>query len=278
MNSIITLTTDFGLCDGYVASLKGVILGINPEVNMVDICHTIEPQNINQAAFILSTAAKYFPPKTVHLVVIDPGVGTSRPAIILKTPHGCFVTPDNGSLSYVMEQYLSEPVQIKRPVSIVKGIKPGIDLEAVKITNPRFWRTDVSSTFHGRDIFAPVAAALSLGIQPVEFGEPVTSVEMFPLPKPDKNRDGSLTGHIIYIDKFGNLITNIRSEDIAVNKKPVNVRIGAERIVGLSKTYADRSGLLAYMGSNGHLEIALRGGSAASILDAKIGDEIKLSD
>ncbi|MDD4874284.1 MAG: SAM-dependent chlorinase/fluorinase [Dehalococcoidales bacterium] len=278
MNSIITLTSDFGLYDGYVASMKGVILGINPEVTLVDICHTTEPHNINQAAFVLSTSVKFFPSKTIHLIVVDPGVGTKRPAIILKTPHGCFITPDNGSLSYVLESYLLEPVQTKGPISIAKGIKPGISLEAVQITNPRFWRTNVSPTFHGRDIFAPVAAALSLGFLPVEFGEPVNTIEMFPLPKPDKNRNGSLTGHIIYIDKFGNLITNVHSGDIPVNKHPINIQVGAERIVGLSRTYADKSGLLAYIGSNEYMEIAVKGGSAASVLNVKIGDEIQLSD
>jgi S-adenosylmethionine hydrolase len=257
--------------------MKGVILDINPEATLVDICHTIQPHNINEAAFVLGTTARFFPAKTVHLVVVDPGVGTSRSAIIVKTPRGCFVTPDNGSLSYVLEPYLPESVPKKGIVSINKGIKSGVRLEAVKITNPRFWRSEVSSTFHGRDIFAPVAAALSLGFLPVEFGEPVNSIEMLPLPKPDIKGNGSLTGHIIHIDKFGNLITNIHSEDIIPQKHPVDIRISNEHIVGLSRTYADKSGLLAYIGSNGNLEIAVKGGSAASILNAKIGDEINLS-
>ena len=277
MNAIVTLTTDFGLSDAYVASMKGVLLGINPEAKLVDICHSIKPQNIPQAAFVLGTAYPYFPAKTIHLVVVDPGVGTERRAIILRVPQACFVAPDNGVLSYVFQQFLAEPVLDRGKVSIKERAKPSADIEVVQITNPRFWRAPVSPTFHGRDIFAPVAAALSLGFPPIEFGEPITSVEMLPMPRPYKRPGGSLLGHVLHIDSFGNLISDIRSEDLPHNGQPFTVEVKNERIYGLSYTYAQGSGLLALIGSSGYLEISLKGGSASSLLDAQIGDEVRLT-
>ncbi len=276
MSAIITLTTDFGLSDGYVATMKGVMLGINPEAKLVDICHAIKPQNVPQAAFVLGMAYPYFPKKTTHLVVVDPGVGTERQAIILRTPLASFVAPDNGVLSYVIQQYLAEPVTNKSRASIKEGLKPGSEIEAVAITNPKFWRSPVSSTFHGRDIFAPVAALLSLGFPPIEFGEAVTSVAVLPLPQPATRPDGSMVGHIIHIDGFGNLITDIRRDDLPEKVRMVTIEAGGRLISGLARTYAEGSGLVALIGSNGYLEVALKGGSAGSLLDAKIGDEVKL--
>jgi len=276
MSAVITLTTDFGLSDAYVASVKGVILGINPEAKLVDICHTIKPQNIPQAAFVLSTAYQYFPRKTIHLVVVDPGVGSERRAIILRTPLASFVAPDNGVLSYIIQQSLTEPVTNKGKFSIKGELKPEADIEAVHITNPKFWRSPVSPTFHGRDILAPVAALLSLGFPPIEFGAPVTSVEMLPLPQPAKRPGGSLVGHIIHIDSFGSLITDIRSDDLPYKERPVTIGLGSQLISGLSRTYAEGSGLLALIGSSGYLEVSLKGGNASSLLDAKVGDEVRL--
>lgn len=159
MSGTVTLTTDFGTADGYAAAMKGVILGINPAARLVDISHGIQAQNIPQAAFVLGTACPYFPDGTVHLVVVDPGVGTARRAVILKTPRAYFVAPDNGVLSYVVRDGEKADRAEKGPRHI--KLPPG--LEAVSITRPRFWRQPVSATFHGRDIFAPVAARLSLG-------------------------------------------------------------------------------------------------------------------
>jgi len=276
MGAVITLTTDFGLQDAYVASMKGVILGINPEASLVDICHAIKPQNISQAAFVLSTAYRYFPRKTIHLVVVDPDVGGRRRAIILRTPTASFVAPDNGVLSYIIQQSLIEPVAKKGRLLIKGGMKPGENIEVVHITNPRFWRSPVSPTFHGRDIFAPVAAALSLGFPPIEFGELLASVEMLPMPGPGKRPDGSLTGHVIHIDNFGNLITDVGSEDLPPAEKVDTIEVGNRLISRLVRTYSEGSGLIAVIGSGGYLEISLRGGNAASLLDAKIGDEVKL--
>ncbi|TET26584.1 MAG: S-adenosyl-l-methionine hydroxide adenosyltransferase [Dehalococcoidia bacterium] len=271
--AVITLTTDFGLTDAYVAAIKGVILGINPEATLVDICHNIKPQNIPQAAFVLSTAYQFFPQRTIHLVVVDPGVGTERKAIILRTAMADFVAPDNGVLSYVIQE--SSPRVMADSVKIQPRKLPS-GLEAVAITEPRFWRTPVSPTFHGRDIFAPVAALLSLGFPPIEFGEAVTSLKVSPRPRPEQKPDGSLEGHILHIDNFGNLITSIKSDDLPPTKQPVTIEVANQFILGLSRTYAEGSGLFALIGSSGYLEIALKGGNAKAFLDAEVGDEVKL--
>ena len=254
MAPIITLTTDLGLTDAYVAEMKGVILGINPEARLVDICHTIKPQNIIQAAFVLSRAYPFFPQGTIHVVVVDPGVGTQRRAIILRTKSASFVAPDNGVLSYVIGQSAA--------------------WEAVAITRPQFWRSTVSSTFHGRDIFAPVAARLSLGLPLADFGEAITSVAMLPLSQPHQAADGSMVGHIVHIDSFGNLITDINSANLPKGKRGLTIEVGGQPISGLSHTYAEGKGLLALIGSDGYLEIAVKEGSASALLDAEVGDEV----
>ena len=273
MSAIITLTTDFGLSDAYVAAMKGVILGINPEAKLIDICHSIKPQNIPQAAFVLSTAYQFFPQKTIHLVVVDPGVGTERRGIILRTPSADFVAPDNGVLSYAIQESSAKPAADNVNLQ-ERELEPG--LEAVAITKPQFWRTPVSSTFHGRDIFAPIAALLSLGFPPINFGEAITSLTMLPLPKPHRRPDGSLVGHILHIDNFGNLITNIKGSDLPPTKQPITVEVGNHAISGLSRTYAEGQGLLTLIGSSGYLEVSLKGGSASAFLDAEVGSEVRL--
>jgi S-adenosylmethionine hydrolase len=273
MAGIITITTDFGLSDGYVAAMKGAILDINPEVNVVDICHNIKPQNVSQAAFVLSTAYPFFPKKTIHLVVVDPGVGTERQAIILRTPLADFVAPDNGVLSYVIEHFTGQPVTDDSDVWQTK-VRP--EVEVVVLTEPRFWRTPVSPTFHGRDIFAPVAAFLSLGFPPINFGKAITSVTMLPLPHPHRALDGSVLGHVLHIDGFGNLITDIRGDDLPETAGPLNIEIGRHAISGLSRTYAEGKGLLALIGSSGYLEISLKGGSAYAFLEVEVGGEIRV--
>lgn len=273
MNPIITLTTDFGLTDAYVAAMKGVILSINPEVKIIDICHIIRPQDVPQAAFILGTACPFFPRKTIHVVVVDPGVGTERRAIILRTPSADFVAPDNGVLSYVIQQSLTKLVEDKANSQYVEL---GPELEAITITKPRFWRSPVSSTFHGRDILAPVAARLSLGFSPIDFGEAITSVVMLPLSHPYHAPDGSLVGQILHIDSFGNLITNIKSDDLPQAKQAITIEVGNQLISGLSRTYTEGRGLLALIGSSGYLEVSLKEGSACAYLNAEVGDEVRI--
>jgi hypothetical protein len=275
MATVVTLTTDFGLVDAYVAAMKGVILSINPEVRLVDICHLIKPQNILQAAFVLSTAYQFFPRRTVHLVVVDPGVGSGRRALIVRTPSADFVAPDNGVLSYVLQQFLSEPEKT--------GINPQqrklkSEVEAVAITKSQFWRLPVSPTFHGRDIFAPVAALLSLGSSPRDFGETVTSVLMLPLSHTYQQANGTLVGHILHVDNFGNLITDIRSDDLPQKKQEMTIEVGRQRILGLSRNYNEGRGLSALIGSSGYLEISLKGGNACALLDAEIGNEVKIRE
>ena len=269
MSAIITLTTDFGLADAYVAAMKGVILGINPGAKLVDICHSVKPQNIPQAAFVLSTACQFFPKHTIHVVVVDPGVGTERRGIILRTLQADFVAPDNGVLSYIVRQFLTNPVSAGRC-----QVKLAPELEAVAISNPEFWRSPVSPTFHGRDIFAPVAARLSLGSPLADFGESVTSLAVLPLPLPYKASADVLVGHILHIDNFGNLITSIRSDDLP--EQPVTIEVGSQLISGLSRTYAEGKGLLALIGSSGYLEVALGGGSASAFLGVEVGGEVKI--
>lgn len=268
MGAVITFTSDFGLADAYVAAMKGVVLGINPEARLVDICHAIRPQNIAQAAFVLGTAWEFFPRRTIHLVVVDPGVGTERRAVILRTPEADFVAPDNGVLSYVIRKYAAGRVAGSR--QRLKGA------EAFAITESRFWRTPVSPTFHGRDIFAPVAARLSLGTPPSAFGEPVTSLAVLPLPHPHRAADGSIVGNILHIDNFGNLITSISSGDLPAEAGAITIEVGRRTIHGLSRTYGTAEGLLALMGSSDRLEISLKDGSAAAFLGAGAGDEVKI--
>jgi S-adenosylmethionine hydrolase len=270
MSPIITLTTDFGLTDAYVAAMKGVILGINPEATVVDICHTIDPQDIAQAAFVLGTAYQAFPRGTVHLVVVDPGVGSQRRAVILRTPSADFVAPDNGVLSYIIKQLspeLTEDNQLR---------ELGPEIEAYAITEPRYWRTPVSPTFHGRDIFAPVAAHLSLGRSPADFGERLTSLVILSLTRPHQEPDGSVVGHILHIDNFGSLITDITTQYLPSKSEPLSIKVGGQTIHGLSRTYTEGEGLLALVGSSDRLEISVKGGSAHDLLKAEVGDEVRL--
>jgi S-adenosylmethionine hydrolase len=269
MNAVITLTTDFGLTDAYVASMKGVILTINPAAKIIDICHNISPQNVSQAAFVLNTAYRFFPERTIHVVVVDPGVGTERRAIILRTPEFDIIAPDNGVLSYIIEPFLEE--QLRREQGQAK-LPPA--LKAISITEPEFWRSQVSTTFHGRDIFAPVAARLSLGMPLEKFGGVIDSIEILPDLRPHRESEDTMTGRIVHIDHFGNLVTNFKCEDLP--EEPFSVEVGKRRISKLSRTYAEGEGLLALIGSSGYLEIAINGGSACDSLGAVAGEEVRI--
>jgi hypothetical protein len=262
MTPVITLTTDFGTGDAYVASIKGVILTINPKAIIVDITHSVEPQNILQAAFIVSTAHHYFPGGTIHLVIVDPGVGSQRNAIILKTPLAYFLAPDNGVLSYMLDELETAPNEsTSSDSSNLEQRKLGPSIEAIAITNSKFWRQQVSSTFHGRDIFASVAAYLSIGTPLHKFGEKLDCLYAFRIPQACYDAKGSLVGHILHIDNFGNLITNLRYSDLPLEEVIID---------------SQRDGLMAILGSNGYLEISLKNGNAASYLGSKVGDEIRL--
>jgi S-adenosylmethionine hydrolase len=257
--NIITLTTDFGLEDAYVGVLKGVILGINPAATIVDLCHAIPPQDVRAAAFLLHTAWPYFPPGTIHVVVVDPGVGSQRRAIAVDAGTATFVAPDNGVLSYVLAE--------------VK------EAQAVHLTNRRYWLPQMSATFHGRDIFAPVAAHVSLGVPLTALGEPLSLGELvtFPLPCPERQGDGWV-GHVVHVDHFGNLVTDLEAGVIG-DPQSVVIEVGGQRIFGLRRTYADEAPgePMALIGSSGRLEIAVPGGHAARWLKAQPGDRVRVS-
>ena len=274
MSPIVTLTTDFGYDDPYVAAVKGAILNINPAATIVDISHTIRPQDVLQAAFILNGAYRYFPKQTTHVAIVDPGVGSDRRGVILKTPSALFVAPDNGILSYIVDDLFS--IDGQSAVEQTQGLTEVVfkkGLEAAAITDPRFWRHPVSPTFHGRDIFAPVAAGLSLGISPFEFGEKINSLHLLPIAKPSVDPDGTVIGQILHIDRFGNLITNIRSNNLP--GKNVTVEVGGHRIQGMSDYYAQAEGIMAVAGSSGYVEISLRDDSACNFLGVEVGEEVR---
>jgi S-adenosylmethionine hydrolase len=273
MKPVITLTTDFGLADAYVAVIKGVILSVNPEADIIDITHSIEPQNIAQAAFVLNVAYRYFPKHSFHIAIVDPGVGSERRGIILKAPSAIFIAPDNGILSHIINELSLNDRPSGYPQNL-EEVKLKKGLEAVAITDPRFWRHPVSPTFHARDIFAPVAAGLSLGISPYEFGEKISSVHAFPSPQLSLDSQDNLVGQILYIDHFGNLITSIRSADLPQGN--FIVEAAGQHIQGISRYYEQKEGLMAIIGSSGYLEISLRDGSAADFLGMIVGDEIKV--
>jgi S-adenosylmethionine hydrolase len=258
-NNIITLTTDFGTTDIFVGVMKGVILSINPEAKIIDISHNIEPQDVHVGAFLLSSAYRYFPTGTIHVGVIDPGVGSARRAIAVKTERYYFVVPDNGLLSYVLHQE-----KVRR---------------VVNLTNPKYYLPQVSDTFHGRDIFAPIAAHISCGIPMNSLGEQIADITQIPISTPDTS-EPEIIGHILYIDRFGNLITNISQESFELVKKNRNfvIFVKDRKIQRLCRAYAESSvgELLGIFSSFGNLEIAINEGNAAETLGIKRGDSIKI--
>ena len=269
---MITLTTDFGTRDSYVSEMKGVVLQLNPQATIVDISHQVSPQNVAQGAFVLGAAYRSFPQDTVHLAVVDPGVGTSRRAVLLVTPEGRFLAPDNGVLTYAVRETpeyraavgtagFLEPLEIAVPAGCA----------AYHVSNPGLWRNPVSDTFHGRDIFAPVAAHLALGTPPEEVGETLHFMTCLHIPHP--GREGStITGHVVHVDGFGNLITTIDGKSLPWDG--VEVLIKGRRIQGVSRSYAEGPDLLVVIGSHGNLEIAVSSGSAARELEAGVGDQV----
>lgn len=264
MKRIITLTTDFGLDDPYVGIMKGVILGINPDAVIVDITHSVGPQDVVEGAFVLSTSFAYFPTSTIHVVVVDPGVGGRRAALLIETSHGLFIGPDNGVLSWATG-FAPAGRTSGRLVADIKHI--------FELTNRRCWLPEISSTFHGRDIFAPVAAHLSVGAQPSQCGREVGSYHQLPWPTVERKADGSVVGSVLHVDRFGNLITNLPAEYIGDGQTAVKFEVAGQSVVGLSRAYQG-NGLLALIGSSGYLEIAVAGGSAAATLGVSRGAEV----
>lgn len=267
------MTTDFGLRDPYVGVMKGVALGINPRVPIIDLTHQIRPQNVAQAAFVLGASYRFFPTGAIHVVVVDPGVGTDRMALLLVTPHGRFLAPDNGVLSHVLRDYLDDPPEQAGEIDVPAG------LVAYRLTNPRYWLHPVSRTFHGRDVFAPAAAHLSLGVAPDALGEPVKRLCWLPSPRPTR-RGNVIRGEVINVDHFGNLVTNIPAAMLA-EASAIELKVRGRVIKGLSQTYhgdaeSVQDGLVALVGSQGYLEAAVRDGSAAHLLDAGLREPVEV--
>ena len=259
--SIITLMTDFGLKDGNVGVMKGVIWSIAPEAQIADLSHLIGAQNVAEAALILVRSAPYFPPGSVHVVVVDPGVGTARRPIAARIGEHMYVLPDNGLLSLVLE----------------KAEKEGLAIEIVHLDRPEHWLPEVSHVFHGRDIFAPVAAHLAQGVPLGMMGSRIEDPLRLELPRPQRT-SGGMRGRIIHIDHFGNLATNVRQEDLEGNQKLLVKLRGAE-IPGLVRTFGERpvGELAALLGSTGSLIVSEVNGSAARRLEAQVGDEVDVT-
>jgi S-adenosylmethionine hydrolase len=267
--SIITLTTDFGVADPYVAAMKGVLLGLNPRAVVVDVSHEVRPQRLLQALFITQAAWPAFPSGAVHIVVVDPGVGGDRRAIVLVTPRGYFLGPDNGVLSAALSDE-ERPAPGRDAASVATPAR----CRAFTITNRRYLREPVSATFHGRDVFAPAAAHLSLGVAPEALGEAVETLVAFPPLRAQRRPDGGLEARVIHIDRFGNVITDVRAEDLPEGEFTIELR--GQLIPGPVRSYAKASGLAALVGSSGYVELAVPNGNAAAALRVDIGERASL--
>ena len=270
----IVLTTDFGLSDPYAGIMKGVVISINPDAILIDLTHQIQPQNLRQGSFVLAASYRFFPANTIHVAVVDPGVGTDRMAVLLVTPNGRFLAPDNGLLSGVLGDYLDTP-----PLNAERVNLPS-NLDAYRLTNSEYWLHPVSNTFHGRDIFAPVAAHLSLGVPPSGLGQPIEDLAWLPTPKPTQEGD-HLLGEVIYADHYGNLVTNVRVQELG-NPIKIIVEIKGREIRGLSQTFQspendNEERLLILGGSLGFMEVAVQNGSAALVLNAGPGESVRVS-
>lgn len=263
---IITLTTDFGLADAYVAQMKGVILSISPDARIVDITHEIRSQQIQQAAFLTQTAWPAFPEGTIHVAVVDPGVGTERRAVLLQTDQGWFLGPDNGVLSAALPDD-ARPATM----SIIPVRKP---LRAFELSNDAYMRQPTSATFHGRDIFAPAAAHLSVGLNPAAFGPALTELTALPPFRAARGEDGMMTGQVVHVDRYGNVVTDIRSIDLPEGSFAIEV--AGHSIPGPFRTFADLEGLGAIVGSSQYLGIAAPKGNAAEMLEIDIGTPVRL--
>jgi len=257
-NPVITLMTDFGLHDTYVAAMKGVILGICPQARIVDVTHEVSSYEIAEAAFLLSQTWGCFPKKTVHVVVVDPGVGSMRRPILAEVDGQRFVAPDNGVLT---------------PVLAREGCK------VRHITTQKYFRQPVSQTFHGRDIFAPVAAHLASGVIASKFGPTIENHLRLTLARPERTARRGWTGAILHVDHFGNVVTNIAVADFPqIEQLSFEVIVGFRTIDKLAHSYADMPAgeLFAIVGSSGYLEISANQQSAARLLGCETGAPVEL--
>jgi S-adenosylmethionine hydrolase len=250
---VIALLTDFGTRDYFVGAMKGAILSVNPKAQIIDITHDVEPQNIKSASFTLRACYKNFPAQTIFVAVVDPGVGSERRAILIEAGEYFFVAPDNGLLSFVFHE--------------LKNFR------VFELTNKPYFAENISSSFHGRDIFAPVAAHLSNGIKPADFGAEITDFVRFEENSPRKISATEIAAEIIAIDRFGNLVTNLKKKDLP---EKFTLEIGAARVETVREFFAEGADGEAFMifGSAGFLEISVFRESAEKSLNARIGQQI----
>jgi S-adenosyl-L-methionine hydrolase (adenosine-forming) len=258
MSSIITLTTDFGLQDHYVSVMKAVMLGIAPDVRLVDVSHQIPPQDIMAGAWVVRNSSMHFPAGTIHLVVVDPGVGTKRNPVVIRIKDQIFVGPDNGIFSLIADEF---------------------DYEAWRLTQKKYWIENPSNTFHGRDVFSPVAAHLANGVKIEELGEPINELVTYRWAVPISDKDG-IQGWVIHIDRFGNLISNIPADMIekSIGTSRFRIYVGNTILDDLVDTFGDvpDGESAAYIGSSGTLEIAINKGNAREMLGVEKGAQISI--
>lgn len=252
---LITLTTDFGEDSPYVAAMKGVILSVNPGARLLDLSHQVPPQDVRHAAHFMAGAVPYFPAEVLHVVVVDPGVGTERAILYVEVgPHRLLV-PDNGCWTLL----------------------PGEPMQVIRLAEPRYWRPQVSNTFHGRDIFAPAAGHLSLGLDPAQLGPAATSWVRLPVAQPTRTADG-IVGEVVFVDHFGNLITNIPAE--LLDRPAAELRVGPVLCQGFTRvpTYsaAEPGRVVLLTSSSGFLEVAVVQGSAAQRLGVAAGAVVRV--
>ena len=255
---IITLLTDFGLTDHFAGTMKGVILRLCPAAQIVDLSHQIPAYEVTEGAFVIAQAYRYFPRQTVHIVVIDPGVGTSRRPIVAEAAGPYFVAPDNGVLSMI---YAREKHKVRM------------------VTADRYFLKPLSQTFHGRDVFAPVGAHLAKGLAPAKLGKPIDDYLRLHFEKPTRTARRGWTGVILKVDAFGNLITNFPAADFPdLRDRPFEMTVGLQQVTRLARTYTDcRPGeLIVIVGSSGYFEVSASQGSAAKALGCSAGAPVEL--
>lgn len=256
---ILTLTTDFGLSDHYVGTMKGVILGICPQAQIVDISHEVAPFGISEGAYVVAQTYRYYPKKTVHVVVVDPGVGSARRPILVEAGGQMFVAPDNGVLGMIFARE-------KHKVRV--------------LSNARYFLKPISQTFHGRDIFSPAAAHLAAGVNPARMGKRIDDYLRPEFASPVRSGERGWTGRILKIDHFGNIITNFYAADHArLESGRFSLAIGSHRSNLLARSYAERAPgeLFVIAGSGGYLEVSVNQGSAAAVIGCKSGGTVDLS-